>query len=194
MAPEKTETTPDPEPTMASILARLADIAGANQVVQAEQLKQTRRRSCLVGPHISQFNLRGQKDYPMPELKCDVYAPFKNTPMLHSFDREEVELFNRLEPGEYHVTLNDGAPVTINVVAVMNSVTNRLEELALRGAKDGQGYAGLFNNENKQQFVSLRLMLREMLDYKGIEHDDILTMTKEAQLIKAGKLAVSVGE
>jgi hypothetical protein len=163
--------------------------------VQKEQVKQTRRKSNAVAPGISAFNPRGQKDYPMPELKCEIYAPWKMTPTLHSLDREEVELFNLLEPGDFTVELNDGARAEVCVVGVRNHVSKRLEKLSLMGPKDPDTnmHTGLFTNENKTQWPSLKKMLREMLDQQGTEID-VMTIAKERQLVASGQLAVSVGE
>jgi hypothetical protein len=180
------------EPTLTSVLARLLEIQAGNQDVQKAQLKQTAPKSNQSGPLRSPFNPRGEKDFPMPLLKCDVYAPWKMTPTYHSLDREEVELFNLLDPGEYPVELVDGSTVRVHVVGVRNSNTGQLEKLSLMGAKDDQGvHAGLFTNENRHNFPSLKSMLRQMV---GEPAESVLTMKREAALIASGELAVSLGE
>ncbi len=160
-------------------------------LVQQQQLKQTAKKSNTQGPKISVFNPRGEKDYPMPRLKCEVYAPWKMSPEIHSLDREEVELFNLLEPGDYTIELTDGSSARVCVVGVRNSNTGALEKLSLLGPKDDTGLHGaLFTNENKQTFPPLRSMLRQMIGQPAVQ---VLSMKKELAQVHAGQLAVSVG-
>jgi hypothetical protein len=63
--------------------------------VQKEQSRQTRRRSNQAGALRSPFNPRGDKDFPMPQLKCEMWIPYKITdPHQGGLTREEVELLN----------------------------------------------------------------------------------------------------
>jgi hypothetical protein len=187
------------EPTMAQVLERMVDIQAATLAlqtsglgVQQAQLKQTAPKSNANGPLIGPFNLRGDKDYPLPLLKCDFYAPWKMTPTYHSLDREEVELVNLLEPGDYPVDMVDGSTVRVSVVGVRNHATGALEQMALMGAKDDQGvHGGLFTNERRHEFPAMRVMLRQMV---GEPADAVMTMKKEAELIRTGMLSVSLGE
>lgn len=160
--------------------------------VQSAQLKQTAPKSNTRGPQISVFNPRGQKDFAMPELKCEMYMPFKMSPTLHALDREEVELFNLITPGDhYEVELTDGAKQHICVIGTRNHATGELEKIVFKGPKDDEGfYSPLFTNDNKQSFPSTKSMLRQML---GDAADDVLTMRDEQSAIKRGELAVSVG-
>lgn len=212
------------EPTMAEVLATMAQIqkdnlqlqrdqmelqrvsAEKSADIQREQLKQTAAKSLKRGPNISVFNPRGEKDFPMPTLKCEVYAPWKMSPMLHSLDREEVELFNLLEPGEYVGELNDGTTVPVNVVGVRNSENGKLEKLSLQGAKDEGGvYMTLFTKERRNAFPALRLFLRQLI---GDPASAVMPMKEEERRVKqfldapedgkaaavqAGALPVSVG-
>lgn len=192
MANKNGEETPTAaEPTMAQVLARMAEIMASNQEVQKAQLKQTARKSNDAVPLASPFNRRGDKDFPVAPLKCEIYAPWKMTPELHSLTREEVELFNLLEPGPYPIDLVDGTTVICNVVGVRNANTGALEKMSLMGAKDDDGhYGSLFNNDNKQQFPSLIVMLRQMI---GDPAAAVMTTRKEYDLIKSGALPISVG-
>lgn len=183
--------TEAPEPTLVSILARMAEIQAEAQAVQKAQLKQTAKKSNEVGPDRSPYNPRGEKDFPMPILKCDVFAPWKMSPTYHPLDREEVELTNLLEPGDYLIELTDGSMCPLTVLGIKNQ-DGSLESMRFVGAKDEQGqYAGLFTNENKQNFPAYRAMLREMV---GEAADAVMTMKKEQNLIKSGELSVSQGE
>jgi hypothetical protein len=165
--------------------------------VQQAQLKQTAPKSNAMGPGISVYNRRGEKDFPMPRLKCEVYCPWQITPELQEsspqLTREEVELFNLIEPGDYTIEMNDGTSQALCVVGVINQNDGRLEKLSLMGAKDPDTghYTGLFKQENKNLFPSMTGMLRQILAQRGVLVD-VRTMKQEAQLIKDG-LPVSVG-
>lgn len=196
----KAEIEATPEPTMMQLMAQLIAIQSKGQEVQQAQLKQTKRRSNDFGALRSPFNPRGDKDFPMPPLKCDIYAPWKMTPEIHSLDREEVELFNLLEPGDYTIEMADGAMQPVCAVGVRNANTQRLEKLSLMGPKDDQGmYTGLFTKEQKQQFPSLKSMLRQMLEQGGVDASGVLTMKEEVRRIHLAvddpkHLPVSQGE
>jgi hypothetical protein len=134
----------------------------------------------------------------MPALKCEVYCPWKESPTYHHLDREEVELFNLLEPGEYTIELNDGSPCSVVVVGVKNHDTGSLEKMTLAGPKDPDTghYSGLFTAERKQLFPSLKAMLRQMI---GDAADGVMTMRQEVTRIALPPtdpqhLPVSLGE
>lgn len=193
MAKEQPEKVVSDEPTMAQVLARLAEIAAANTEVQKAQLKQTAPRSNAAVPKISVFNPQGEKDYPMPDLKCEI-QPWNQTPAFHAFTREEVELLNALEPGRFVIDLNDGSTIVCEVVGDRNSA-GTLERLTLMGAKDltsGQ-YGALFTHENKALFPALAVILRSMLEQQGTDHAGVMTMRKQRALVQAGELPVSLG-
>ena len=175
MAKEKLEQDPA-EPTMASVMARLADIAEQNNRVQRQQLKQTAPRSHQSGHKISVFNPRGEKDFPMPPLKCEVHMPFPLNPSNHGMDREEVELMNLVNPGEYQIEKNDGELMTVNVIGRRNHATGDLESMFFSGRIDPDtGHPTPFvTRENRQQFASLRVMLRQILGDKRAFRDDEL--------------------
>jgi hypothetical protein len=165
----------------------------AQSEVQKAQLKQTAPKDNGRVPLISVFNPRGEKDFPMPVLKCEFWAPWRESPTYHSFDREEVELVNLLEPGQYTVELTDGSPIQVSIVGVRNSETGKLERLSMHGAKDETTghYSSLFTNERRQIYPSLKEMLRQMI---GEPADSVMTMRRENALIASGQLSVSQGE
>ena len=167
-----------------AILDRFAGIQDNQTRVAREQLKQTRRRSNDSGPTRSVFNPRGQKDYPMPELKCEVIMGFQQKPGLHGLDREEVELINLLQPGQYTIVLNDDSTMIVCVVAQVNRSTDAIEKLTFSGPLDPDTghYAALFTQSNKQQFPALRVMLRSMLGEKAAP---IMTMKAERDAVAA---------
>lgn len=181
----------------------------ANQVrqtkVQEAQNKQTARKSNQFGPLISAYNPRGEKDFPMPQLKFEIEIGFVQTPLLHGMDREEVELVNLLEPCETFIELNDGSMQQVCVVGQQNAITKQWEKIALRGPKDPDTgkYMALFTHSNKQQFPALKKILRGIL---GDKANGVMTMAEETRRVKqwaeaedkdaaieAGALAASIG-
>ena len=193
MVKERTAEVDSPdEPTLAQAMAMFAEILKQNQQIQAgallvqqEQLKQTKRKSNARPPGISVFNPRGEKDYPMPDLKCVMHMPWPLRPTLHGCTREEVELLNRLDLGEYLIDLLDGTTVAANVIGTKNQATGIVESLALMGAKDDAGgYGTLFTSERKMVMPAMAAYLRQMLEQKGIDTSDILSMKDETRFVK----------
>lgn len=194
MAKQKEDDALSDEPTMTQVLARLAAIQEGNQAVQKAQLKQTAPRSNQSGPKISAFNPRGEKDYPMPVLKCEVHMPFPQTPNAHGFDREEVELMNQVVPGEYPVELNDGSILKINIIGRKNHATGAIESLSFSGPIDPDTHhpTPLFTASNKQQFPQLRTILRQIIGEEVSA--GVLTIAAERRKVASGELAISLGE
>ena len=167
--------------------------------LQAEQLKQTRKRSNEVGPEISAFNPRGEKDFPMPKLKCEVSCPWPNRPEWHSFTREEVELWNLVEPGQFQIEKMDGSVVEANVIGARNTTTGKLEALELVGAYDTgeKRFGPIFpKGGHHTTFPPLTNMLRQILAKRAdlnVEPNEVMTMKREEALIATGELTVSQG-
>lgn len=185
---DTTEETPEAgqEVTLAQVLDRLAAIQEAGVGVQAAQLKQTAPKSNASPPKISVYNPRGEKDFPMPRLKCAITFGFTLRPEQHSLDREEVELFNLLEPSDdYTVEMLDGTQQRICVIG-RRSQAGALESLVFKGPKDEDGaYSGLVSNDNRGNFPSLKAIMRQMI---GDATEDVQTMRQEVAAIKRGEL------
>jgi hypothetical protein len=168
--------------TLASVLARLVELQSQGQVVQQAALAQNAPKSLTLIPKISPYNWRGEKDYPAPRLKCEIFAPFSITPELQinspQLTREEIELFNLLEQGDYVIELLDGTKTPVCVVGVKSQTTGKLESLGLFGAKDNATghYTALYSRENRFAFPGLRVMLRQML---GDAASGVMTMEEE---------------
>lgn len=199
MAKTEAATETPQEPTLASVLALLAKIQGDNISVSKEQLRQTRRRSNQSGALRSPFNPRGDKDFPMPDLKCEMWVPFKiSDPHTGGLDREEVELLNLLEPGEFTIEMNDGAMQRIVIVGTRNNETGKFYKLAMVGPRDEEGkHTGLFIKERKNQFPSLKSMLRQILGEE--QSAGVMTMKEEVRRIHLPVddpkyLPISIGE
>lgn len=175
--------------------AQLEELRRARQEqpkAQAEAFAKIQNPSNVVPTGRSAFNPRGDKlnDYAMPRLKCEIHAPWKIHPEYHGLDREEVELFNLLEPGEYRIELNDGTPQKIVVVARRHAISGEFTALTMGGPLDDKGHpTALFTKELKERFPPMRTMLRDML---GARATGVLTMKQETALIAAGELTVSV--
>ena len=162
------------EPTMAQVMARLAELQAQALGVQRSQLKQTAPKSNTRGPATSPYNPRGEKDYPMPELACLHLMPFEQKPSLHGLDREEVELINMVAPGKYTVEMNDGGLRTIFLNGKVNRLNGRVEQIRWEGEPDpDSGHPSpLFTGHNKQEFPALRVILRQMLGQKSAFRDE----------------------
>jgi len=193
------------ELTLAHVLDRLARISeqqaeqqASNHLLQREQLKQTRRKSNQAAPLASVFNPRGEKDFPMPKLKCEVLMPFPQRVELHGLDREEVELMNVLiddvrtkvlnkEAPVYSVDLNDGSAVQLCIEPVFNRTTQQLERIRWCGPTDPDTRmpTPFFTTENRQQFRPLRNILRDMLP----EEKTAGVMTMKAEYRKVAEFA-----
>lgn len=169
---------------IATALDRLAQIAEAQQTVAQATANQLKPKSLEVAQvaQRSPFNPRGEKSFPMPRLKCEIYAPWKQEPNHHNLTREEVELFNLLDPGEYEFELNDGSPARMTVVGDKNAATGVIEKLRLTPEP-------MWNNEHKGRFRSMAETLRQML---GDRATPVRSMKREQALIADGQLAVSV--
>jgi hypothetical protein len=182
MAKEKDETTGTVDPNMAALIAELRAARLEQPELQAKAFAKVQNPSNPVAPHISVFNPRGEKDHPLPRLKCEIHAPWKMHPEYHGLDREEVELFNLLTPGEYTVHGTDDDPIKIRVVGRLNDATGALERLDLHCTQFTADHKG-------QRLPAMRVILRELLGRKA---DGVMTMKDERAKIAAKELSVSV--
>lgn len=151
---------------------------------EAAQKKQ--QPSNIAAPQISVFNPRGEKDYPMPALVCEIWAPWKIHPAYHGLDREEVELFNLLiaqGDAQYTFEGNDELPIKVTVKVRRNEFSNAPERCDLTCLE--------FSKEHKgQKLKAMRTILREVL---GDKAHGVMPMVQERKLILAGELPVSIG-
>lgn len=165
-----------------SLVEELREARKEQPKAQAEAFAKIQNPSNVVSSGRSAFNPRGDKldDYQMPRLKCEIHAPWKIHPEYHGLDREEVELFNLLQPGEYRVELVDGSMAKVDVVAVKNETTGAIEKLRFKTN---------WTEEHKGKYPAMRKMLREMI---GTPADAVMPMKTELAKIAAGELTVSV--
>lgn len=183
---------------LAGAIERMSDgqIRGANIIAEAN--KKSQRPFNEVPPKISVFNLRGEKDFPKPKLKCKMFLPWEAEE--DSLDREEIELLNLLQQGEYVVTRNDRTKVKMHVTIKTKLDSDDPSILMIN-------HDTAFNNDYHRMLPPLTDILREMLKQnprtKALANQ-VVTMDEEAAFILAGQLndgtvpengrVISVGE
>lgn len=175
--------------------ARLIDELRESRTAQPEAFaranKEINKKENAVGPAISVFNPRGEREYPLPALKCEIYAPWRIHPAYHGLTREEVELFNLLEPCESKIELVDGTDQRVVILGQRHHLTGALTRLTFSGPLNEEGkQTPLWTMESKGLYPSMVLILRQIL---GTKADAVVSMKQEQTSIEAGELPVSVG-
>jgi len=154
-------------------------IAGSKLI--AEATRRAHRPSNEIAPMISVYNLRGDKDFPKPPLRCDMFMPWPLEP--ESLTREETELLNLLVPGEFPVERNDCSKIVLTVRTTFKLDSTTPDKLFIN-------HDTAFNNDNHRLMPPLRRLLRQVLDQgaNALAGRQVLSMEAEAALIHAGKL------
>ena len=200
--PARETAIPNDQPTMAQLMALILETRKGDQAIQREQLKQTKPPSNKRGPDASVFNPQGQKDHPMPALAFDVLAPW---PMskgnYHPLTSEEVQLMNRVVPGDCVLELTDESEIRCSIIATKNMNSGVIERLAFMGARDPESnsYVTLFSKERRHLMPSMVKILRSILEQQSTDYSDVLTMAQIHTRIalpadNPQHLPVSVGE
>lgn len=157
-----------------------AQLEGADRIARAT--KTAGRPDNQSPPGISVFNPRGDKDFPKPPLKAQIFAPW---PVEHeSITREEVELFNLIQPGDYIVVRNDGTKAKFMVKATYKMDSDVMDRILIN-------HDTAFNNDNHTLIPPLTSVLRQMLKQNPKTRtaaDRVLSMDEESALIEAGQL------
>lgn len=91
---------------------RQATLDGADKVADVHRRGTSQENKFF--PGISAFNPRGDKDFPRPALKCTMFLMSQPADQ-ESLTREEIELLNLIEPGEYTITLVDARKILLQV-------------------------------------------------------------------------------
>lgn len=159
-----------------------AQIAGAKMIT--DESRRAHRPSNEVVHLRSVLNPRGERDFPKPKLRCQTFIPWELD--QDSCTREEIELANLLETGEYVVRLTNGMKVKMQC-----HVTYGLDEVTPSRVMLKHDTA--FKNDNKDWVPPLDTMLRQILSQsKNPETKKkaaaVLTMDEENALIAAGEL------
>lgn len=174
-----------------------AQMEGAKLI--ASENRRVHRPSNEIVPRISPFNRRGElldKDTPGPHkmpLKCTMLIPWLVE--WESVTREEVDLLNLLEPGDYVSQRADRSKIHVEV-RIDYDVTGTKPTRLLLNHKTPDGGAGTaFNNDG----FKLQPPIPEFLRYILKQHRPevaalaaaVMSDEEEAALIACGDLAVS---
>ncbi len=174
---------------LAPALERMAEATLAGAKIQADETKRAFRPSNEVVPKLSVFNRRGEtlEGYTKPKLKCRMDIPWSLRD--EEITREEVELFNLLQPGDYIIKRNDGSKVAMTVLVRYGVDQVTPSHLVMN-------HETAFNNDHKALMPSLADMARQMLRQHVPEIRKaaaaIMTDEEEEALIECGNLAISV--
>lgn len=176
----------------AAILAMIGTLAAAVEKLTEGQLKgselianatkKATRPSNEAPPQISCFNPRGDKDFPKPQLKCQMLLPWPAEP--ESLTREETELLNLLEPGDYVIARNDRTKVKMSVRCTYNLDSDKPSKLIIN-------HDTAFNNDYHRMMPPMTEYLRSMLKQNPKSRQAeklVVTDDDELLLIAAGQL------
>lgn len=168
--------------TLAAAIERMAggQLQGAKIIAEAN--KKSQRPFNEVAPKISVFNPRGEKDFPKPHLKCKMLLPWEAEE--DSLDREEIELLNLLQAGEYLVLRNDRTKIKITV-RIITKLDNDDPSVLM------MNHDTAFNNDYHRMLPPMVDILRQMLKQNPRTKnaaDAVVTMDEEAAFILAGQL------
>lgn len=177
---------------LSTALERVSESQLKGSELIASETRRAHRPSNEVIPGISVFNRRGVLLPPgtagpiKPHLKCIMLIPWLIE--WESCTREEVELLNLLESGEYMLRRIDNSKVKVTIKIEMNVDGKRPSRLLMT-------HDTAFNNDNSRMIPPLSDLLRQILR----QHEKpivaaaaaILTDEEEEALIEAGELLVS---
>jgi hypothetical protein len=113
-------------------------------------------------PMVSHYNPLGERDFPRPDLKCDVsWTGFKLN--KECLTRDEIELLNRLEPGDYTVRKGDGAQIQFVVTEKVGNAGKR-ERLSI--------FYPCKSSEDRSNHLSMANYMRQVLG-EDVTNDDL---------------------
>lgn len=178
--------------TLSNALVRLSETQLEGSKLIADETRRAVRPSNEVVPMISVFNRRGQllpedaEGPRKPLLKCLMMVPWLLE--WESCTREEVELANLMEAGEYTLTLND--KTRVRVVCTIDYKADQVTASRLLITHDTA-----FNKENFRRIPPLSECFRQYLRQHDPEIKQfaaaVMTDEEEEALIAAGELSVS---
>lgn len=179
---------------LSSALERVSEAQIQGSKMIADETRRAHRPSNEVNPQVSVFNRRGvllDEKAPgphKPKLKCLMLLPWLAE--WESLTREEVELLNLLQAGEYMLKRIDNSKVRVTVQMEMRVDGKTPSRLLMT-------HDTAFNNDNFRLMPPLSDLLRQVL--KQHESPDVramagavLTDEEEEALIEAGEIAISV--
>lgn len=176
--------------TLSTALVRLSESNIEGSKLIADETRRAHRPSNEIAHNRSVFNRRGvtlpEEEYKKPALKCIMMIPWLIE--WESINREEVELLNLLQPGEYVLSRVDRTKirVTVHVNYKVDNVTP--SQLIMN-------HETAFNNDNKDLMPPLTDWLRMILKQHDPETRSlaaaVMSDEEEEALIEAGQLSVS---
>ena len=189
-AAESQPAKKDEQPTMAAVLAKMAELiekvsstktdatkdAAYRQIELIEQLITKTHPENVDHPGISVFNPDGDVAHPKPDLKCKFYwVGYDMRP--ETLTRQEIELLNRLTPGEYRVTKSDGVGIPFRVEG------KKSDKLDDQGVSQLESISIWFSckNEARHNHMSMVSYLQQVL---GDKIPTVAEMMKELTRIK----------
>lgn len=196
----ETSKTQDMMTALTQGLARLAEANVAGSQLIANETRRAARPSNEIYHGVSVFNRRGTllpdgDDGPKKRpLKCEMFIPF--IVEWESITREECELLNLLQQGEYKLQLVDKSQVrmAVKMQYKLDGVTpNRLLMMDI----DNEGQPGtLFSDKRTAMLVPalpdwLRYLLRQHAGDIPKLAAAVMTDEEEEALIEAGALTFS---
>lgn len=174
---------------LANALERVSEASLEGSKLIADETRRAHRPSNEVVPQISVYNRRGVlvPGYDKPKLKCTMMVPWLVENEMST--REEVELLNLLEEGEYTLKRTDNTRVRIEV-QVTYKVDGKTPSRLL------MTHDTAFNNDHFTLIPPLPDLLRQLLKQHRPEirraAAEVLTDEEEEALIEAGQITVSV--
>lgn len=178
--------------TLSKALERVSEAQMAGSKLIADETRRAHRPSNEVVPGCSVFNRRGNLlpyDATGPtkqKLKCIMLVPW--IVEWESCTREEVDLLNLLQPGEYQLKRIDNSKVRVSIQVELRVDGKTPSRLVLT-------HDTAFNNDNFRLVPPLPDMLRQLLKQheKDVALAAALVMSDEEEeaLIEAGQLSVS---
>lgn len=176
------QSGPSPmDPTLVALLSGMMETMKAlveQQVAgnksSADALRKSQDPSNPFAPDISVFNPRGERDHPRPQLKCRMFLPWEAE--RESLTREEIELLNLLEPGEFYVQRNDESRIMVTVAGTTNPNTSRPDRILMNSET-------ALNNDYHALMPPLRKWLRQILNQRpGTKMSASRVMTTEDEV------------
>lgn len=163
---------------LVAVMERVASGQQASANATADAIRKSQDPSNMFAPNVSVFNPRGERDHPRPQLKCKMFLPWEAE--VESLTREEIELLNLLESGEYYIRRNDESRILITIGVSTNPNSGKADRL-LMNSETG------FNNDYHWLIPPLRSMLRQILAQRPatkVAAAAVRTMEDELALIE----------
>lgn len=149
--------------------------------------------------NISAFNLRGDKDFPRPLLRCDYFLPWPVKPSAaEELTREEIELLNLVEPGEHTILRSDRTKVKINVKIDRKHDSEAPSRVVfIHDTAFNNDYHALIPHDWIRQLVTSNPKTRDAArNVLTMEEEEALILARkfnDGRLAQVGESVVSVG-